>query len=528
MNAIVGNDLEVTEVTENSGADMDAVETMAIQVDHISEDDDEILIATEHFDAGYVGSGDFTDEEDAEAGDSEDVDTADEPIAVEAWIPRQGESDDDSTGGRAAARRARQAAAEATAEMDAQEQSEALAAQEQIDALGPRAAARRARQAEAEAAKAQKVEPGNRRHGVMGLAMALVLAYQITPGAMPGGHIGVNVFLAALATGVLIAQRERAADSRWSGQHGTVAGWVGLALLAFACWAPDPTNLGDKVSPLAVVATGLLMVGVSTEPPGPLARAFAAAPLRWLGRLSVPLLGVLAFLLSVVPGVTGWSLNAGTRTVMALAAVGIAELTMRQIARSNAAQIQRARHRSGYVLGASAVVAAVALGCTAPGQLSDRQTTGEDFVAAVEAADLPSAPVSPAANLPFGDRCWAIPPGFTPATCSFGDTDADVRVVLTGDQTAGEWLPALQGLAVAKGWQITTYLAADCNPGLPTANSDCQDWTKQVGKAVKAGGYDLVVVAGATGEAGGAFGESLRRDGLTVIGMPDLMAPPKK
>lgn len=538
---VTENDTELTEV------ERDAVATTVIEVGSIgqqavgSHDDyaaeaddpeDELLIAPEYFDAGYVGSGEFEPDEDADVEGVEDAEiliqeTAPEPVAAAVVTDEQAE-------GRAAARRARAATAEVEALLAASEAAETTA---ETESIGPRAAARRARQAEAEAAAmAQRVKPDTRRHGVLGMAMVLVLAYQMAPQAVPGGQVGVNVFLGACAMtlwamrgtgrGLITRGGRRKAEcegSSESARNETVLVGLGLALLIFAAFAPDPTNLGDRVSPLAFLSGLLLVAGVTAEPPGKAARALTTAPLRYLGSLSFALLGTLAFVFVAVPAVTGWDLNAATRTVASLAALGAAALIMRQIERSNAAQIQRARHRNGYAMGL-AVLAAVALGATAPGHLSDRQNA-EDFVAAVEAVELPAS-ADPVAGLPFADRCWAIPPGYAQATCTFGNDDAEVSVALTGDQSAGSWLPALQGLALAKGWRVTTYLAADCMPGTD-ADAACAQWSKRVSKAVQAGDYDLVVVAGDTDEAGGAFGESLRRDGLTVIGMPDLLSPTK-
>jgi hypothetical protein len=371
---------------------------------------------------------------------------------------------------------------------------------------------------------------------VLGLAMLLVLGYQMVPQAVPGGQVGVNAFLGALIMTVwalrghnlgLIAKggrrRAECEGSRETSRPGTLFLSAGLGLLGFAAFAPDPTNVGDRFAPLALLAGALLVVGVTAEPPGPLARVLAKAPLRYLGHLSFALLGALTIVFVVVPGVIG-ELNAVTRVLASLAALGVAALTMRQIERSNAAQIQRARHRNGYAVKVAAGLAAIALGATTPGHLNDRQNA-DDFVAAVEAVELPAAP-APAAGLPFADRCWAIPPNFAQATCTFGNDDADVSVALTGDQTAGSWLPALQGLALAKGWRVTTYLAADCMPGA-TSDAACAAWTERVRKSITGRDFDLVVVAGDTDANGGAFGKGLRRDGMTVIGMPDLVSPTK-
>ncbi|MGQ0467065.1 MAG: hypothetical protein ACT4QG_17330 [Sporichthyaceae bacterium] len=420
---------------------------------------------------------------------------------------------------------------EADVEADTAPVAEAEAvATEEVEPIGARSAALRARKAAAEAQRTQRLAPVNRRHGVLGLAMLLVLAYQVVPALVPGGHVGVNLFLAAMAWGLWSSRRvaplqakggRRRAELVSEGHGGrrrNLLGWTGVVLLAIACWAPDPTNVADRFSPLAIVAAVLLLIGITAEPPGFVARAAATAPLRMLGRLTFPLLGYLVALLGVLPAILNWEPNAFFRGLGVTLSAGAAYLTMRHYQRGQSAAIERAKHRNPYVVGAIASLAALGLAFTAPGQTDAKPAK---FQAAVESSPLPAT--TPA--LPFADRCWAIAPTYVQATCSYGADDAKVTVALTGDQSAASWLPALQGLALAKGWQVTSYLASNCSPAVGSTDAACTAWIDGVAKSVENGGYDLIVVSGGTGEAGGTFGEKLRREGLTVIGMPELLAP---
>lgn len=487
----------------HSENDADALTTTVIEVGRISTEDDleetdavddeNVLIATEYFDAGYVGEEDLE-----EQGDETDLveETATDLVEVDAH--------------------------------------EVVAQVEAPEPIGARSAARAARKVAEEAERTQRLAPTNRRHGVLGLAMLLVLAYQVVPAALPGGHVGVNAFLAAMGLTLWSSRRiaplqakggRRRAELMSDGSLGrrrNLLGWAGVVLLALACWAPDPTNVADRFSPLAMLATVALLIGVTAEPPGLVAKAAAAAPLRMLGRLTFPLLGYLVLLLGVLPAAAGAEPNMALRAGAAALAVLASYLTMRHLSRSQAAAIERARHRNPYVVGAIASLAALGLACTAPGGSDAKPAT---FQAAVESSPLPAA--APAADVAFADRCWSTPPAYVSATCSYGADSSKVTVALTGDQTAASWLPALQGLALAKGWRVTSYLASGCSPSLGSADAACAAWIERTGKALKDGGYALVVVAGGTGEAGGEFGEHLRRQGLTVIGMPDLLGPHK-
>ncbi len=62
-----------------------------------------------------------------------------------------------------------------------------------------------------------------------------------------------------------------------------------------------------------------------------------------------------------------------------------------------------------------------------------------------------------------GDEdCWSGMPDYPAVECTFGDEDSDTEVVLVGNSHAGHWLPAVQGVAEARGWRITTMLASQC------------------------------------------------------------------
>ena len=46
--------------------------------------------------------------------------------------------------------------------------------------------------------------------------------------------------------------------------------------------------------------------------------------------------------------------------------------------------------------------------------------------------------------------------------CHFGDPTASVDVALVGNSHATQWLPALQRIAMAEHFRVTTYLSEKC------------------------------------------------------------------
>ncbi|NLT53083.1 MAG: hypothetical protein GXX79_00630 [Actinomycetales bacterium] len=88
--------------------------------------------------------------------------------------------------------------------------------------------------------------------------------------------------------------------------------------------------------------------------------------------------------------------------------------------------------------------------------------------------------------------------------CRFGSATAGVHVVLFGDSHALQWLPALNAIAEARHWRITTLLRASCPPSparlqLPdrTGTELCHRWsTRAVARILSDDSVDLVVTTG--------------------------------
>jgi hypothetical protein len=102
---------------------------------------------------------------------------------------------------------------------------------------------------------------------------------------------------------------------------------------------------------------------------------------------------------------------------------------------------------------------------------------------------------------PAKENCFSFVPRFPDKTCTFGPPDGSVRVALVGNSHAGEWLPALQRVAGASHWRITTYLASQCSLSevkqvFDTASHSqaCLDWVRRTTQRIARAKYDLVVM----------------------------------
>lgn len=58
--------------------------------------------------------------------------------------------------------------------------------------------------------------------------------------------------------------------------------------------------------------------------------------------------------------------------------------------------------------------------------------------------------------------CFAEGPDYHPVVCDYGPANATTRIALVGNSHAFQFMSALQPIAEAHGWHVTTYVAATC------------------------------------------------------------------
>lgn len=92
-------------------------------------------------------------------------------------------------------------------------------------------------------------------------------------------------------------------------------------------------------------------------------------------------------------------------------------------------------------------------------------------------------------------------------SCRFGDPKGTIHVALVGDSHAMKLWPALQVIATQQGWDLVTYLKAQCEfaaPGPDDATNGCAGWRASVAQRLRTDGpWDLVVTTGASHETSG-------------------------
>lgn len=108
-----------------------------------------------------------------------------------------------------------------------------------------------------------------------------------------------------------------------------------------------------------------------------------------------------------------------------------------------------------------------------------------DFVKTI----TPSPQAAPDDNPPlYANGCHLPRDQVTPNwdACTYGDTESDVTVVLTGDSKAAQWMPALQAIASERGWKLVVSTKSAC-PFLSVAvryedqpYDQCVAWNREV------------------------------------------------
>ncbi|MFI5261761.1 MAG: acyltransferase family protein [Candidatus Limnocylindrales bacterium] len=105
------------------------------------------------------------------------------------------------------------------------------------------------------------------------------------------------------------------------------------------------------------------------------------------------------------------------------------------------------------------------------------------------------------------DGCLIQELQVTPANCVYGNVHGTVTVALVGDSHASQWFPALERVALAKGWRLVPLVKLSCRfVDLPEYSrvlqreyTECAAWRPLVIKRLQALKPDLTIVSAAEG-----------------------------
>lgn len=261
-----------------------------------------------------------------------------------------------------------------------------------------------------------------------------------------------------------------------SRRAGAVA-WAGLAAVAVAGVTLTAEVPYPGLAALLPTAGAVALLYGGAAPSGP-ARLLAAAPLRFLGKISYSLY-LWHWPLLVLPIMFLERALTGVEIVASVAvAIGVSWLSWRFVE-----QPFRFGDRSRRATSWSAIRIGVA------GILTVALFT-QGFAAALPSSAVavqptPSPSGSPVASdgpitLPAdltptlasarddeerlrSDGCLAFERVTTPPDCEYGVKGSAITIALVGDSHASHWFPAIEAVALERGWRLLTFVKVSCS-----------------------------------------------------------------
>jgi peptidoglycan/LPS O-acetylase OafA/YrhL len=345
---------------------------------------------------------------------------------------------------------------------------------------------------------------------VVGVVFVASLASSVllTPTAASWAFFLSPVRAWEFAAGALVALAAGALHRRGA-RFAVPTALVGVALIVLAdVRFDDSTAFPGTAALLPVMGTALFLAGGSAGV-NPLNRIWAVAPVQRLGKLSYSLYLWHWPLLVLPPEAMGRPTTAVERVILVLAAVGLAELTLRLVedpARV-AALLRGSIKGTAFGLGMSLltawVVYAVPMTVGDAALAGSSSTTSADGGAFAVPAGLTPALQEAARDLPASQNDGCNTTNATSGECVYGNPQSSTTVALYGDSHAAQWLPALQELADQHDWRILAMVKSGCpaaalsvdkfNTGSPY--TECDAWRETAVARIAAAQPAVVVVS---------------------------------
>ena len=375
--------------------------------------------------------------------------------------------------------------------------------------------------------------------------VSFVLCMQMMESSQPWAFFSPHTRAFELAVGALAAVVPMM-TSKWFRSVNAITGWLGLAgIIAAVVLFDERTKFPGPWALVPVIATAAVLRGgaATTWSPDLLLKW---SPFQWLGSRSYSAYLWHWPILIVVAAGFNRELSVTDGLVCVAIALGLSEFSYRfvenPIRRNIAIRGLRATAMATAVIalvaGAGVLARnnppAIATGpdATTPTLISD--TTIPTGVTATTTTLIPVAPTLPGQGKPvqaiveavsmtglpgnltpglqraisdmpiiYNNNCHAGFSALQPKKCIFGNKESSVAIGLYGDSHAAQWFPALEKVAIKRGWKLITYTKRGCPPAeIPTYSSvlgktykECAPWRRNVLKQMVADGVKVVFVA---------------------------------
>jgi len=276
-----------------------------------------------------------------------------------------------------------------------------------------------------------------------------------------------------LGVGGLLALIGVAGTSR---RAGAVA-WAGLAAVAVAGVALTAEMPYPGLAALLPTAGAVALLYGGGAPSGPV-RLLAAAPLRFLGKISYSLY-LWHWPLLVLPLMFLERALTGVEVVASVAvAIGVSWLSWRFVEQPfrYGDRSRRATSWSAIRVGVAGILSVAlftqGLAAALPSSAVAVQPTPSPSGSPVASDGPITLPADLTPSLASarddeerlrGDGCLAFERVTTPPNCEYGVKGSAITIALVGDSHASHWFPAIEAIALERGWRLLTFVKVSCS-----------------------------------------------------------------
>ena len=276
-----------------------------------------------------------------------------------------------------------------------------------------------------------------------------------------------------LGVGGLLALIGVAGTSRRAG----ALAWAGLAAVAVAGVALTAEMPYPGLAALLPTAGAVALLYGGAAPSGPV-RLLAAAPLRFLGKISYSLY-LWHWPLLVLPLMFLERALTGVEIVASVAvAIGVSWLSWRFVEQPfrYGDRSRRATSWSAIRVGVAGILSVAlftqGLAAALPSSAVAVQPTPSPSGSPVASDGPITLPADLTPTLASarddeerlrGDGCLAFERVTTPPNCVYGVKGPAITIALVGDSHASHWFPAIEAIALERGWRLLTFVKVSCS-----------------------------------------------------------------